>query len=286
MASSFTTNKTLEKPGNGDYVDTWNVPVNSDLDVIDQAFGGTTSINVTAVSGTIALSASQYRSLILSFSGTLTANVNYQIPSGVGGQWVVSNTATGAFTVTVSSGGGGSSVIVESGKTRLAYSNGTSIKFSDEQQPIPSGTVMIFAQTSAPTGWTKIVAHNNKALRVVSGAASSGGSVDFTTAFSSQAVTGTVGNTTLTSAQIPAHQHFVAVNTVDYFTALTASNTVAKSGSDPNGYQNYTLTGNSGSANIGLSSSTGGGGSHTHTFTGTAIDLSVAYVDVILASKD
>ena len=30
--------------------------------------------------------------------------------------------------------------------------------------------------------------------------------------------------------------------------------------------------------------STGGGGSHTHT--GTAIDLDVAYVDVIIASKD
>ena len=42
MVSTFTTNKVLEKPGNGDYVDTWNIPVNGDMDVIDQAFGGWT----------------------------------------------------------------------------------------------------------------------------------------------------------------------------------------------------------------------------------------------------
>ena len=131
MASSFTTNKTLEKPGNGDYVDTWNVPVNADLDVIDQAFGGTTSINVTAVSGVTTLSASQYRSLIIAFSGTLTANVDYRIPSTVGGQWVVTNAATGAFTVTVSSAGGGTSVVVAAGVPTSVYSDGTNIKLSN-----------------------------------------------------------------------------------------------------------------------------------------------------------
>ena len=131
MASSYTTNKTLEKPGNGDYVDTWNVPVNADLDVIDQAFGGVTSINVTAVSGVTTLSASQYRSLIIAFSGTLTANVDYRIPSGVGGQWIVTNAATGAFTVTVSSAGGGDSVVIAVGVPTSIYSDGTNVKLSN-----------------------------------------------------------------------------------------------------------------------------------------------------------
>ena len=37
-------------------------------------------------------------------------------------------------------------------------------------QAFPSGTKMIFQQTSAPTGWTKITSSvDNKALRVVSG---------------------------------------------------------------------------------------------------------------------
>ena len=60
----------------------------------------------------------------------------------------------------------------------------------------PSGTVMLFAQTSAPTGWTKSTSHNNKALRVVSGTSGSGGSNAFTTAFASRGITSNAGNTT------------------------------------------------------------------------------------------
>jgi hypothetical protein len=38
-------------------------------------------------------------------------------------------------------------------------------------QPFPSGTVMLFQQTTAPIFWTKQTTHNDKALRVVSGSA-------------------------------------------------------------------------------------------------------------------
>lgn len=153
----------------------------------------------------------------------------------------------------------------------------------------PSGTVMVFAQTAAPTGWTKSTTHNDKALRVVSGAASSGGSVAFTTAFASQAVAGTVGATTLDASQIPSHTHTATVNDGGH-----AHGDVPLRGSDSD-------RGTQGSAfsidNVGLTaaattgitvsiSSTGGGGSHTHSFTGTAINLAVQYVDVILATKN
>tara|TARA_R100001082_G_scaffold111263_2_gene94537 strand:+ start:4986 stop:8990 length:4005 start_codon:yes stop_codon:yes gene_type:complete len=60
---------------------------------------------------------------------------------------------------------------------------------------IPSGTVMLFYQSAAPTGWTKSTSHNNKALRVVSGSGGgSGGNNTFTTVFSNQSVSGTTGN--------------------------------------------------------------------------------------------
>jgi hypothetical protein len=71
---------------------------------------------------------------------------------------------------------------------------------------------MLFVQTSAPVGWTKSTTHDNKALRVVSGTAGSGGTVAFTTAFASKSVAGTVGATTLTAAQMPSHTHGVSVN--------------------------------------------------------------------------
>jgi hypothetical protein len=80
----------------------------------------------------------------------------------------------------------------------------------------PAGTKMLFQQSTAPVGWTKDTTHDNKALRVVTGSTSSGGSVNFTTAFASKAVSGTIGNTTaggtvggtsLTAAQLPSHNH-------------------------------------------------------------------------------
>lgn len=132
---------------------------------------------------------------------------------------------------------------------------------------IPSGTLMLFQQTTAPTGWTKGTTHNNKALRVVTGTASSGGTVAFTTAFASQAVSGTVGSTTLTTSQIPSHAHNIKTGGTDAVWA--AYDAASWNGSSYNSSEN-----------------TGGGGSHNHTFTGTAIDLAVQYVDLIIASKD
>lgn len=109
--------------------------------------------------------------------------------------------------------------------------------------PIPSGTKMLFVQTAAPTGFTKDVTHNNKALRIVNGTASSGGTTAFTSVFASrtptgsnaaatqggtigntqvtgttdstvaggtvgnQTSTGTVGGTAITIANLPVHDH-------------------------------------------------------------------------------
>ena len=127
MASTFTTNKSIEKPANGDYVNTWSTPVNSDFDIIDASLGGTTTINATGASGTVTLSASQYRPPTIIITGTLTANVTYRVPSGIGGQWVVFNNTSGAFSITVDSGGGGTSVGVPQGQKVLVYSDGTNV---------------------------------------------------------------------------------------------------------------------------------------------------------------
>jgi len=146
---------------------------------------------------------------------------------------------------------------------------------------------MLFVQTAAPTGWTKSTTHDNKALRVVSGAASSGGSVAFTTAFASQAVSGTNASYTLQIADIPSHTHTATVTDPGHVHSYSNFN-----GTGGNGYgagSNTNQTINTGSQVTGISvsnSSTGGGGGHTHSFTGTAINLAVQYVDVIVATKN
>ena len=160
------------------------------------------------------------------------------------------------------------------GGTLVATFSSTGIAYTGE--PIPSGTVMLFVQTAAPTGWTKSLTHNDKALRVVSGTASNGGSVDFTNAFASKTVTGTVGNTTLTTSQIPAHNH----EAID-----------SAYGVQPVYYKlsglSFSLTAGS---NIGFTpvntGYSGGGGSHNHSFSGTSIDMAVRYVDAIICTKD
>ncbi|MGV8870623.1 MAG: hypothetical protein ACOH2S_27255 [Janthinobacterium svalbardensis] len=124
---------------------------------------------------------------------------------------------------------------------------------------IPSGTRMLFQQTNAPVGWTKDVTHNDKALRVVNGAAGAGGALDFSAAF----VNGSVGATTLTIAQIPIHDHGTPVFARDGSSARLG---------DGGGTPTYS----------GLrSGSTGGGESHTHT-----LDLAIKYVDIIIATKN
>jgi hypothetical protein len=160
----------------------------------------------------------------------------------------------------------------------------TSSAFASGASEFASGTVLLFQQTSAPTGWTKSTTHNDKALRVVSGSASSGGSVAFTTAFTSQAVSGSVGTsgaTTLSTSQIPSHTHNL--------TAPVVWSTYS-GGNPPTLFSGTTSAANSGTPGYwNQPDNTGGGGSHTHpggSFTGTAINLAVQYVDVIIATKD
>ncbi len=70
--------------------------------------------------------------------------------------------------------------------------NGANLTNLPSQAAFSAGTLMLFQQTSAPTGWTKQTSHNNKALRVVTGSASSGGSTAFTSVFASRTPSGSV----------------------------------------------------------------------------------------------
>ena len=215
-------------------------------------------------------------------------------------------------------------------------------------QAFPSGTKMLFQQTSAPTGWTKITsAVNNKTLRVVSGSVGSGGNVSFTHAFGDRTITanasnttqggnisvanttaggnvsissvstsGTVNSHTLSSNEMPSHQHSVRGNSgANYWGQQN-------SGGGWHGITNYSYRNanqqyTSGPYTAFNTENTGGGGGHSHGFTGsshnhtgtlsgsahthnasftgsahnhsisvTNLDMQVEYLDVIIASKD
>lgn len=138
MTSTFTANKYLEEPGYNDYVNNWNTPVNANFTAIDQALGGTTTLNVTGLSGTVSLTATQYRSLNLYVSGTLTANVTFQFPSGVGGMWVVTNATTGAFTLSFT--GGSATVAIPQSVTNTIFNNQSGSTFLTTPPAVPGGS--------------------------------------------------------------------------------------------------------------------------------------------------
>ena len=137
-----------------------------------------------------------------------------------------------------------------------------------ETEEIPGGTDMLFVQTAAPTGWTKVTTHNNKALRVVSGTASSGGTTAFTSVFTSRTPSGSVGDRTLTLSTMPVHDHVIG----------NGGNLITSVATDGNS----TAVGTAAQT----SEESGGGNAHDHGFTGTAMDFAVQYVDVIIATKN
>jgi hypothetical protein len=165
--------------------------------------------------------------------------------------------------------------------------SGSVITFSDATTQstaatasIPSGSVVLFYQAAAPTGWTQVTtaALNDSTLRFVTGTGgTTGGTTAFSTVFANQTPTITTsglsaGATTLTTAQMPSHTHTL--------------NSVASTSYNPcGGSTAATSTGNSASL-----SNTGGGGSHTHSISGSAtssaITLNVTYANVIICSKN
>jgi len=163
---------------------------------------------------------------------------------------------------------------------------------------IPSGTVMLFYQAAAPTGWTKLTTQNDKVLRVVSGTGGgTGGSWTISGLTNASVSTGlTVDNHTLTLSQVPSHSHFVARNTSNSAAGpdLDANDPLAYTrGATDDGDYNLNKAGGT-TANVGPTNSQGGGGAHNHNTTESAHTHVIsadgawrpAYIDVIICSRD
>lgn len=143
--------------------------------------------------------------------------------------------------------------------------------------PFPAGTKMLFKQTAAPTGWTKDVADNDKALRVVSGTAGTGGSTAFTTVFAAR---------TVAQANLPNVNFTVSIGSGQGSHTHTTGNLYYQAGganvqSGANQAHEALGSGALTAATLPAMSGTAASGG-----SGTAMDFAVAYVDVIIATKD
>jgi hypothetical protein len=192
------------------------------------------------------------------FSSTIVGNITGTAGAITNGVYTVGDQTIGG-TKTFSS-------TIVGNITGNAATAGTATTATYVTYPVPAGTAMLFVQTSAPTGWTKSSAHNNKALRVVSGSVGSGGSIPFSSLFTSQTLSGNTANHTLTIAEMPAHTHEYTSEYSPY-------------PGTPTSYGSAPIAGPTNT------SSTGGGQGHSHGYS-IPVDLSVQYVDVIIATKD
>jgi hypothetical protein len=166
-----------------------------------------------------------------------------------------------------------------------------------------SGTKTVFQQTSAPTGWTKdTVNYNNHALRVVNGSVSSGGTLDFSTVFTTTPYSFTnfpfsparTSNTSLSTSNLPVHTHPItnAPNTgatlgtpIRFFPGVAPFPPAPS----PTYYSTVASVANlASSGTTATSNSLDNGHNHPLTITasGTVCNIDLKYVDVIIASLD
>jgi len=336
MASTYSDRLKLELQGTGENAGTWGDKTNNNLDVLDafaagylsKDVGGSANVTLTTANASATAESSNK---VIELTGTLTGNITVFIPAKENNYFIYNNTA-GSFTVNVAATGhGANSATIAQGAKTLVYCTSDNVEelFGDDInvagdvtatsfigsgasltgiEPFPSGTSMLFQQTAAPTGWTKQTTHDNKALRIITGTVSSGGSNTFAAAFNtSQSVSGTTGGSavtitgstgshTLTTSEMPAHGHRIYDTTIRDSSLSTEDYSSHQAVSIIKASQSY-ITNSESDNTTPLIEQTGGGsghthdagtlagGSHTHSFSGS-FNLDVQYVDFIIANKD
>lgn len=150
---------------------------------------------------------------------------------------------------------------------------------------VQPGDRMFFLNATAPTGWTKVTTVNDATMRVVAGAGGgTGGSTNFSAAFTNFAprgaivglsLTGSVGYTTIDVNSLASHSHAFESRECSPQGLVPATGALARCQSTMQG--------------------AGGNGSHTHGFSGTISNqlsgettnqFAVQYVDCLLCSKN
>jgi hypothetical protein len=160
-----------------------------------------------------------------------------------------------------------------------------SMRAAIDDRFFPAGTDLLCFNTTAPVRWTKQATHNDKAIRLVTGTPSTGGTVAFSTVFGKTAT----DSHTLSVAEIPSHDHGTntggqSVTHTHNVPALNTNQAVIASGgtfATNYGAVGATITGNASVDHTHVISAQGGSGGHTH-----PMDIRVQYVDAIIIRKD
>jgi microcystin-dependent protein len=178
LVNSFSDGKgQLVEPPYGSYVDSWQLPVNSNFGLTDALVSGTTTINVatipistpfvTLVFQNFDTSPTPWQvplagqNLRIVLTGTLAFNIILYIPANTPGMWIIDNQTNGAFAVTVKTTATASTgVNPPQGYMSYIFCDGTNVDWADAggvianlPAAIPPGVIQAYAGGSIPAGW-------------------------------------------------------------------------------------------------------------------------------------
>lgn len=149
----------------------------------------------------------------------------------------------------------------------------------------PQTTPLTFYQSAAPTGWTQVTTHNDKALRIVSGTgAGSGGTNALSSTFPSAKPTS--GTVPVTINGLSVSPVTIDVNTMAQHSHPANSGAATGRGTPSPAAGTVNTTANSAPGQTGL---LGSSGAHTHPISytsasgpiSTTVDFAVQYIDII-----
>ena len=151
MPSSYSTDLKLELMVTGEKAGLWGDITNTNLVVLQQSIAGFEQVALNATTGaTLAFTnaaISNGKNAVIELTGTITGNVDVTIPTSVTNKvYIVKNSTSGAFTVTVKvSGQTGVTFSATDKGAKLVYVNGTDVadsnigKVSNDISPSLSG---------------------------------------------------------------------------------------------------------------------------------------------------
>lgn len=247
---------------------------------------GSYTLPDTLVPGTLA-DANEVMTVLNDIASAMTDSVAADGQTSITGQLkgFVAATPTYSFSADADTGMGSDAanqVFIKAGNTSIMTGTTSGMNFplaltkgGVSVDAFPTGTTMIFNQTTAPTGWTKNVSIDNSALRLVSGTATTGGSANFSTVFTSRTPTGNNSSSSISG--------FVTVGRDGWGSGAVggASGRLITSNGQ-NSVDGDFLAATVDKTDAFINSGTAA----AQTFTGNSMDFAVKFVDVIRASKD